>query len=301
MKYKKKKHALGFWQADPLPSTEELKEYYENIYYQLCPSSTYSPKYSEPELEYFKNRALIIENIFQQRLCLQGGKIHKNIIDIGCGEGFLLHHFLKKNWHVEGVDFSSHGIKAQCPDLLPFFTEGNVFSLLEEKIKQGKKYDFINLSNVLEHVIDPIDLLERLKHISTPTAMIHISVPNDFSNFQYFLLDCGYLLKETWFAPPDHLNYFTFDTLKILIEHVGYKISRMLADFPIELFLSNEHSNYWKDRTKGEQAHLSRVNVDNFLINQGLEKYINYMGAAAELGFSRNVKAFICLGENHKK
>ena len=74
---------------------------------------------------------------------------------------------------------------------------------------------------------------------------------------------------------------------------MGFKITMMMADFPIEVFLFNEHSNYWKDRTKGKQAHLTRICLDNFLVSQGIDRYVNYMAAAADCGFGRCVHAYM--------
>ena len=67
----------------------------------------------------------------------------------------------------------------------------------------------------------------------------------------------------------------------------------MMADFPIEMFLFNQHSNYWADRSKGKQAHLTRIYIDNFLVDQGIEPYIKYMEAAAGCCFGRCVHAYI--------
>ena len=41
--------------------------------------------------------------------------------------------------------------------------------------------------------------------------------------------------------------------------------TRVPLDFPIELFLINNNSNYWADRDKGYEAHKTRLYVENYL------------------------------------
>ena len=50
-----------------------------------------------------------------------------------------------------------------------------------------------------------------------------------------------------------------------------------------------------KDREAGVYAHKSRVEVDNFLFSQGIEKYINYYEANAKIGFGRQIIAYVKL------
>ena len=288
--YKKLKHTLGFYYIEPLPSSEELSAYYRDKFYQNCTSASYSPDYTPEERARFANLAMVSEKIWQDFTKKSLG----SVIDIGCGEGFFLNYFHRKGWKVRGCDFSSFGIKKHNPDVLPFFTQGDIFSALEALIKTGEKYDLINLSNVLEHVIKPLELLDQLKNIMHKKSLLRINVPNDFSEFQEAIVDRGFT-GETWFGPPEHLSYFTFSSLKSVVADRGFKLVKMLAGFPIEIFLWNKHSNYWADRGKGKEAHMARVGIDNFLIEQGVEQYIEFYEAAANANLGRDCIAFVAL------
>lgn len=292
MSYTKTLHPLGFYQVHPLPSQQELETYYREKYFQTSQGS-YEAVYSPDEITYFLNQAAIAQYIWQS--------VHPEVpitsptlMDVGCGEGFLMHYFHRAGWQVEGCDFSSYGLEQQNPDVLPYFTQGDIYQTLEAKIATGVAYDLINLSNVLEHVRDPLSLLDRLKAIMHGRSLLRIVVPNDYSNLQALLLEHG-LTGETWFVPPDHLNYFTFASLTALLRDRGFHIVKLLADFPIETFLFNAHSNYWADRSKGKQAHQCRVTLENFLVSQGMTAYVNYRAAAAACGFGRSAIAFVSL------
>ncbi len=252
----RKTHPLGFVQVDPLPTQEELACFYREQYFQTANSvsNSYDQEYTSEEYTYFENRGLVCEHIW--RSC-QGERTGR-FFDVGCGEGFLVDFFHKRGWQVQCCDFSSYAITKHHPHLLDHFAQGDIFEHLERKLEQGETFDLINLANVLEHVREPLDLLSKLQRLLSKGGLIRLIVPNDFSPLQEMLVAKG-ITAETWFGPPDHLAYFTFDSLKRLLAEIGFTIKTMMADFPIEVFLFNEHSNYWKDRAKGKQAHLTRV------------------------------------------
>ena len=291
MQYNKVKNKEGFFRIDPLPTEEELKNYYTNTYYQSAKGS-YSKKYCSEEIRYFLNRALVSEYIFNK----YSKRTDKFLLDVGCGEGFFLKYFLEKKWQVEGVDFSSSGVEAHNPELAPVCKWGDIYSFLHTCINsKNLKYDFINLQNVLEHVLDPEELLDLIQKIMQEDTILRIVVPNDFSPFQEALLQNGLIDSEKWFCPPDHLSYFNFESLKKFLNSNNFEILETISDFPIEVYLANDSSNYWRDSNKGKAAHKSRIFIDNFLLNQGVGNYLAYMSGAARCSFGRNITVFVRL------
>ena len=280
------KTKYGYLSIEKLPSEKELEVFYSKKYFQE-ENGLYHQKYTKDELEYFSNISEIAYFIYQQKYKKRVNKL----LDVGAGEGFFSKLFFDKNTSITTLDYSSYGMKQQNPHILNFFKEGNVFELLDTLSLEGKSYDFINLSNVLEHVLDPIELLNKLKLLFTKESLLRISVPNDYSEFQKFLLNKGYT-KNTWLCPPSHLHYFTFNSLINLLESLNYEIIIKIGEFPIEIFLSNLSSNYYQNSENGKYAHQSRIEIDNFLFKEGIENYINYYKACADIGFSRQVVIF---------
>lgn len=197
-------------------------------------------------------------------------------------------------WEVSGVDFSNTGIDRNNPELVPYVRTGDAVKDIELQIKNKSKFNLINLDNVLEHVTDPIKLLENLSKILSNNGLIRIEVPNDNSKLQELLNSYGSLNYE-WVHPPDHLSYFNFDNLRLVLEATGYKVVNMLADFPIELFLANKHSNYIIDRSKGKAAHESRVMISKLIYQRGLDNYIKWSEGLAAAGIGRTCIAFVSL------
>ncbi|WP_412775779.1 class I SAM-dependent methyltransferase [Thalassospira lucentensis] len=284
------KNKFGYLEIVPKPQISELKMHYQDKYYQQN-RSVYEQSYSEDELLYFENEAELCYGTLRKHRA-----VDKKLLDVGCGEGFLAKYFLDRGWDVRCVDFSNYGITRHNPALLPHFQQGDLLEYIDEQAANDCRYSFVNLDNVLEHVLDPEALLEALKKIMDEKSVARIEVPNDFSSFQQLVVDLD-CTEQTWISPPEHLSYFNKDSLKSLLNGMGFKIVSLQADFPIELFLLNENSNYWRDRGLGKAAHKARVICSNYLAGQSISSYIDYREAAAELEFGRILTAYVVLDD----
>ena len=288
-KYNLIKDPIGYFKVEPSPSLQELNLYYAERYYQESKAS-YRKEYSKDELRYFEVEAeLAIESIQKFK-----SKSNYSLLDLGCGEGFFANHFYSKGHSVECTDFSDHGIKHHNPQLLPYFYKGEVIKYLDSNKSTNNNYDLINLDNVLEHVIDPLELLKKIRNIMTHQTILRVEVPNDFSDFQSFLLDRK-VTEKTWINPPEHLNYFNKNSLKSLFEIENFELLSLQADYPIEQFLLADNFNYTKDRNLGGDAHLCRVLVTNYLANKDIKKLVDLREVSAELDFGRVLTAYFSL------
>jgi len=285
MTYKTHKTSLGYYSVSPLPSIETLQKHYSEKYYQHD-LSHYQHQYTTDEQQYFKIESQVAEHIIQAVYSTAN-----SIIDVGAGEGYFSKYFFEQQWDVTTCDYSTYGMEQHNPPLLAANIQGDVMEILDKKINSAQNYDLINLKNVLEHVPDPILLLAQLKSLMHKQSLLRIVVPNDYSSFQSLLLEQD-KTENTWFCPPEHLHYFSFASLRKLLESSGYKIEVMMADVAIELYLLNEHSNYAKDRRKGRAAHLAKIATNNFIFEKGIEAYIRYFSAAAEVDLGRQIVVF---------
>lgn len=284
MTYSERHHPLGYVCVEPLPSPDELAVFYAEQYFQQH-HGAYQPDYPAQELRYYANVARAADTT-AARLGLP-----RDAFDIGCGEGWLAAGLQRLGWAVQCCDYSRHGLERFNPQLGACFEQGDAYALAAAHAAAGRRHGLVNLQNVLEHVIDPVALLQALRPLVADGGALRLRVPNDYSRFQQLLVERG-ITRNTWFCPPQHLSYFNRDSLRALFEHCGWELLVLQADFPIELFLTHPGSNYWADRTLGKAAHASRVLVENFLIEEDVEAYLDYAAAAARLGFGRELIAY---------
>lgn len=83
----------------------------------------------------------------------------------------------------------------------------------------SKKYNLVICANVLEHVSYPIDLLNDIKKVMTPEAVLYVEVPLE-DVVRSFGSD-AYLKKKHW---HEHINFFSEDSLRYLITSVGFQV-----------------------------------------------------------------------------
>jgi len=147
---------------------------------------------------------------------IEGG----NVIDLGCGDGQAMLGF-PPSFTPYGIEISAklaasaHGafaarggyaINAACIEGLRQFPE--------------KFFAAASLRSYLEHEADPLPVLTALQRVLTPGAFAIVKVPN-YASLNRIVMGrrwCG-------FRYPDHLNYFTPDTLRAIAGKAGFETS----------------------------------------------------------------------------
>ena len=283
-----RRHPLGFLQAAEPPSPEELKAFYAGQYFQT-EKGNYRRAYSADELAFFELK------IAQKADLIAGvrGPGPGSLLDVGCGEGFVLDWFAKAGWSVRGIDHSVAGLEAMNPHMLANVEIGDMFAQLDRQVALGRRYDLVWLSNVLEHVPDPVALLASLRRLVDAKGTLVVTVPNDGTAYQERLLSDGDIAERFWIAMPDHLAYFTYESLVSVALATGWTAHDVLADFPIDWFLLHPGSNYVHDRAKGPAAHQARVRLELMMGTRPHALVNQYYSALARVGLGRNLTAFL--------
>jgi len=272
----------GYFEIEPRPTSVELAAYYRGKYFGSRDGSTpYAHGYTAEELEHKQLQPAETEWIWAR----PAGRL----LEVGVGEGFNLDYFLQRGWDAKGLDFTDDGLQEFFPHLAERVMLGDAFALLDDVIARAERFDLVICNNVLEHVIDPMGLLTRLRALMAPDGLLRVAVPNDGSWLQDQIVERGLGRPQFWLAPPDHLNYFNTDSLpRALVAH-GWEVVEHLAEFPIDIFLLNPDNDYLRDKAKGRRCHFARVSFEMGLWKQrSLDAVIAYRRACALAGIGRN-------------
>ena len=193
-----------------------------------------------------------------------------------------------------GLDFSSYSLERFHPGLLGQLRTGDLYDGLRQLATRAEQFDVLWLDNVLEHVLDPAELLRRCRALMRPAGVLVVDVPNDFSVLQQHLLSTGKIDRPFWVVLPDHLSYFNQTGLRNLAEVTGWHVAKVIADQPIDLNLLNPSTNYVMDREAGQAAHQARVEQDNLLLRTApLSAVAAYYEGMAGVGLGRSIVAFL--------
>ncbi len=148
-------------------------------------------------------------------------------LEIGCGPGFMLNVLKRKGWNVKGLE-RTEAVAAYARDRLGLDVTPDDVSDLPEI----SDFDLIILFNVLEHLKNPLSVLEESAKRLAPGGKLVISVPN-FQSLQARLAGPVWLHLD----PPRHLFHFTPESLELLLSKVGLRTQSVS-------YVSFEHDPY---------------------------------------------------------
>jgi SAM-dependent methyltransferase len=139
------------------------------------------------------------------------------VLDIGCGSGELLSELSGRGYEAHGLEFDPVAV-ADCVSKGFKVTQGNVQNF---EIPKGV-YKCIVLSHTLEHLSDPVAVLQKLRDALPPDGKIVIAVP-------YVKSPMVKLFGDSWHGwdPPFHLFHFDKSTMRQICEKAGLVVTRV--------------------------------------------------------------------------
>ena len=279
---------LKYKRINPTPSKEEIEHYYKQEFY----SGEYK-RFNDSELivqeadkEFFEsiwNR--IIENL--QILTADSVK-GKTILDIGCGWGLALKYYEGLGLKCFGLDPSPEAVEYSIKNGLNVKLSGIEYINYHNE----KKYNFISLMNVLEHIGSPEIYLKKIvENLMTEETILVIDVPNDFNCLQIAGRN-SLNLNNWWIAPPQHLNYFNLKSLTNVIEYCGMEVIYAHSSFPLEIFLLMGE-NYVSEASIGRDIHKKRCKFEkNMQAYDGGVKLRELYENFANIGIGRQLTVY---------
>jgi hypothetical protein len=123
----------------------------------------------------------------------------QNLIEVGCGKGFFLELLLSRGFEISGFDPAYDGTNSRI--IKQYFEPGIIKSPARGLI----------LRHVLEHILNPINFLSKLKKSNGGQGLIYIEVPC----FDWIVKN------RTWFDIfYEHVNYFRLNDFKRMFGRV---------------------------------------------------------------------------------
>lgn len=146
---------------------------------------------------------------YVSKVCLQPPG---QLLDIGCATGNFIRLMKKYSWQVTGVEPDlSHSVYAREKGL-------NVATGMFETVElPSNYYNLVTIFHTLEHMSEPVEVLEKVRDILAPGGQVFIEVPN-VNTLKFSLLKVED--KYTYFKPY-HLYFFSPTTLKAVVEKAG--------------------------------------------------------------------------------
>jgi 2-polyprenyl-3-methyl-5-hydroxy-6-metoxy-1,4-benzoquinol methylase len=161
------------------------------------------------------------------------GKAHAlprgSLLDVGCATGSFLSLAQAKGWECRGLEVSAFAAARAREQ-----TGCEIFcGKLEEVPFDSGSFDVITMWDLLEHLPDPLQGLEKARRLLKPNGLLLVNTPNENSLLRqvarFIYRGSGGLIT----APVNHLyhsyhlHYFAAETLTVLFRRAGFELVEM--------------------------------------------------------------------------
>jgi SAM-dependent methyltransferase len=206
-----------------------------------------NPRLPEPEQVYWGDASVYYE---EARLIFEGKATHhrdrnylgeiKSIerhrrsgrfLDVGCNMGMLLRLAMRRGWDVVGVEPS--------PSLASLarkhgFEVYNCF-LHEVPNHENASFDVVALSDVFEHIAEPIPFLREAARLLKDDGILYVKVPNaNWNIFKQKILELmGRRPSQGLWDAYEHVVHYTEGTLKGMLLKGGFRVVQISTEAPV--------------------------------------------------------------------
>lgn len=150
--------------------------------------------------------------------------VGKTILDIGSGFGFFLDEAIKSGFNPVGVEPSKRLLQHTVDQFdASDFSVGafatDVYNMqFEQFYKQNKnrKFDFITIIHLIEHVSNPVELIVRAANLLNKGGVLFIETPNLDSHLFNFEGK-----NYTFLTPPEHLWIFSKPSFEFILKNIS--------------------------------------------------------------------------------
>lgn len=150
----------------------------------------------------------------------------------------------------------------------------------ENRTKELQKYDFdlIIISGLLHDLVNPIDFLNKLKHIISQSTIVHINVPNSNSFHRLLALESDLISSAKEFSTSNiclqQRNVFDMQSLSKMVNDVGFDIIEEGGYF-VKPFAHHQMSELLKYKIIDEKILEGFYNMSKYMPDLSSEIFIN--------------------------
>lgn len=189
--------------VNPLPDTDDLIKMYP--------------------VEYQGNLAIAASGAYNSLFSqIQSKGKYSSILDYGCGGGRFVVEALEKGYSVTGAEYNPELVA----NLSKTFTKAS-FLTIDDFYKSDAKYDIIFLSNVLEHLTNPKEIMLKLRERVSENGLFVLegSVENNF-NLTLFTRKIIFFIRKNFFGKkashtPTHILYANRKNQEQFLKDIG--------------------------------------------------------------------------------
>ena len=148
----------------------------------------------------------------------------KTVLDVGCGEG-AFSHILKQNLNIEawGIEYNKEVVEI-AKQKLDKVINADIKTAINDL--PNNYFDCLIFNDILEHLVEPTEILEKLKPKLTKQGVIVCSIPNvrHISVLKKLLINGTWEYEEDGILDKTHLRFFTKKSIIKMMLDLNYEL-----------------------------------------------------------------------------
>lgn len=175
-----------------------------------------------------------MRSVFEKILTdLEGKTNDRRLFDVGAATGYFLDLAKKRGWFTAGTEISAYA--AQIAN-----ERGHQVCCLDlDQLTVDSKFNVVTMWDVLEHVSRPREYITKAGEILNEGGLLAINTINRSSLV-------ARVMRLNWHlvVPPEHLNYFSQKSLRLMLEQNDFEIvsvSTVSKKFSLSYILKTVH------------------------------------------------------------
>ena len=151
----------------------------------------------------------------------------KRVLDVGASTGFLARVLAGRGCSVTGIEIDPDAA-GQAAEVCDRVIVGDVEELDLAGELGGETFDVVVFGDVLEHLKEPREALERFKPLLAPGGHVVASIPNiAHGSVRLALLQGNFEYRPLGLLDSTHLTFFTRETVEEMFGDAGFLISEV--------------------------------------------------------------------------
>ncbi len=201
----------------PYPATPQIQEHYGRAFEEGNYNT--ARKHTDVYMSAMNKFVKLIKIHFDKQNCSLNNLA---VLDVGCFTGDFLYCMQQQGANVYGIEYQQQAAKIANQKLPGKIINADVLN--DSFSLPLPDFDIITLLGVVEHVVDPIRLIERIIPLLKKNGLLMIQTPNSSSVL-------ARLMGKYWppYTPVEHIHLFSTKSLKIMLKRTGFENISFMA------------------------------------------------------------------------